>query len=216
MIAPLDDVRVVICDDHRILADGLAALLGMEAGIEVVAVTGSVAEVVQTVESLRPDVVLMDYELPDGTGHEATRLLLELAPDTKVVILTSFNDDEVLVGAIQAGATGFVTKHNSPTELADAVRMAATGGPVIAPSLLARLLPRLGSGAPQGVVVSAREREILALVAEGATNQEIARELFLSPNTVRNHLARIYSRLGARSRLEAVSIAKREGLLPRR
>lgn len=216
MIAPEAHVRVVICDDHQILADGLAALLGMEDGIDVVAVTGSVADVVRTVAALRPDVVLMDYELPDGTGHEATRRLLELAPETKVVILTSFTDDDVLVGAIQAGATGFVTKHHSPTELADAVRLAATGGPVIAPSLLARLLPRLGAGTPQGVVVSAREREILALVASGATNQEIATQLFLSPNTVRNHLARIYSRLGARSRLEAVSIAIREGLLPRR
>lgn len=215
MTAPMGDVRVVICDDHQILADGLAALLGMEEGIEVVAVTGSVAEVVEASAALRPHVVLMDYELPDGTGLEATRQLLELAPGTNVVILTSFDDDDVLVGAIQAGATGFVTKHHSPTELADAVRTAATGGPVIAPSLLARLLPRLGAGTPKGVVVSAREREILALVAGGATNQEIATQLFLSPNTVRNHLARIYSRLGARSRLEAVSIAKRERLLPR-
>lgn len=212
----MGDVRVVICDDHHLLAAGLAALLAMEEGIDVVAVTGSVAEVVAAVSDLRPDVVLLDFELPDGTGHDATRRLLEVAPDTNVVILTSFSDDDVLVGAIQAGATGFVTKHQSPTELADAVRLAATGGPVIAPSLLARLLPRLGAGTPQGVEVSAREREILALVAEGATNQEIARQLFLSPNTVRNHLARIYSRLGARSRLDAVSIAIREGLLPRR
>ena len=211
-----DAVRVVICDDHRILADGLAALLGAEDGLEVVGVTVSVEEVVETSSALRPDVVLMDYELPDGTGIDATRQILAQAPSTAVVMLTSFTDDAVLVGAIEAGANGFITKHSSSSALAEAVRLAAAGEPVIAPSLLMRLLPRLGGGAPVGISVTDREREILVLVAEGRTNQEIATAIHLSPNTVRNHLARIYGRLGARSRLEAVAIAAREGVIPRR
>lgn len=211
-----DPIRVVICDDHQILADGLAALLGAEPGLEIVAVTGSVEEVVLEAERCRPHVVLMDYELPDGTGIDATRRILATVPETAVVMLTSFTDDTVLVGAVEAGANGFVTKHSSPSALAEAIRLAAAGEPVIAPSLLLRLLPRLGGGARMGLSVSDREREILVLVAQGATNQEIATALHLSPNTVRNHLARIYGRLGARSRLEAVSIAVREGLLPSR
>lgn len=211
-----EPVRLVICDDHQILADGLAALLGAEGDLEVVAVTGSVEEVVRVTPALCPDVVLMDYELPDGTGIDALRRILADAPGTAVVMLTSFSDDAVLVGAIEAGANGFVTKHSSPSALAEAVRLAAMGEPVIAPSLLLRLLPRMGRGAPKGISVTDREREILLHVAEGETNQEIASALHLSPNTVRNHLARIYSRLGARSRLEAVAIAIREGVLPRR
>lgn len=209
-------VSVVICDDHQILADGLAALLGAEPDLEIVAVTGSVEEVVAAARDLAPDVVLMDYELPDGTGIDATRRILAAPSRPAIVMLTSFTDDAVLVGAIEAGANGFVTKHSSPSALAEAVRLAAAGEPVIAPSLLMRLLPRLGGGSPVGITVSEREREILLLVADGATNQEIAERLHLSPNTVRNHLARLYSRLGARSRLEAVAIAIREGVLPRR
>ena len=211
-----DGIRVLICDDHQILAEGLAALLGAEDDLEVVAVTGSVEQVVEMCSTLLPHVVLMDYELPDGTGIDAIRRILAGAPGTAIVMLTSFTDDAVLIGAIEAGANGFVTKHSSPASLAEAVRLAAAGEPVIAPSLLMRLLPRLGGGAPVGISVSDREREILLLVAEGATNQEIAAALHLSPNTVRNHLARIYGRLGARSRLEAVAIAAREGLIPRR
>lgn len=209
-------IRVAICDDHQILADGLAALLGAESDLDIVAVTGSVEEVVRQTVELRPDVVLMDYELPDGTGIDATRRILADAPGTAVVMLTSFSDDTVLVGAIEAGANGFVTKHSSPSALAEAVRLAAAGEPVIAPSLLMRLLPRMGGGAAVGISVTDREREILLHVAAGSTNQEIANALHLSPNTVRNHLARIYGRLGARSRLEAVAIAIREGVLPRR
>lgn len=209
-------IGVIICDDHQILADGLAALLGAEADLDILAVTGSVADVVAAASFHRPDVVLMDYELPDGTGADATRRILVDVPTTSVVMLTSFTDDAVLVGAIEAGANGFVTKHSSPSALAEAVRLAAAGEPVIAPSLLLRLLPRLGGGARTGLSVSEREREVLLHVAEGATNQEIAAALHLSPNTVRNHLARIYGRLGARSRLEAVAIAAREGILPAR
>lgn len=209
-------VRVLICDDHRILADGLAALLQMQPGIEVVAVAGSAEEVVAQSATHRPDVVLMDYELPDGSGVDATPHVIEASPTTRVVILTSFSDDAVLLAAIHAGATGFVTKHSNAAHLADAVRMAAAGESVIPPDLLSRLLPRLRGEASGGITVTGRELEILALVADGATNIEIGRQLHLSPNTVRNHLARLYPRLGARSRLQAVAIAVREGLLPGR
>jgi two-component system response regulator DevR len=209
-------IRVLICDDHRLLAEGLAALLRLQPGMEVVGVAGSVAEVVAEAAARRPDVVLMDFELPDGTGVEATRPVLEVSPTTRVVILTSFADDAVLLNAIHAGATGFVTKHSNAAHLADAVRLAAAGESVIPPDLLSRLLPRLRGEASGGITVSERELQILTLVASGATNNEIARRLHLSPNTVRNHLARLYPRLGARSRLQAVAIAVREGLLSTR
>jgi DNA-binding NarL/FixJ family response regulator len=215
--AGTSSISVLVCDDHRLLADGLGALLGLQPDIEVVGIAGSVAEVVAVAASRRPDVVLMDYDLPDGTGVDATRTVLESSPATRVVILTSFADEAVLLGAIHAGATGFVTKHSDSPALADAVRLAAAGESVIPPDLLSRLLPRLrGDARPAGMTATDRELEILARVADGATNLEIARDLHLSPNTVRNHLARLYARLGARSRLQAVAIAVREGLLPGR
>lgn len=209
-------IGVVICDDHPLVADGLASILALQPDIEVRATAASVQEVVLAARTYHPDVVLMDYELLDGTGIDATRSVLEECRITRVVMLTSFVDDAVLVGAIEAGATGFITKHSTAAALADAVRLAAAGEAVIPPDLLARLLPRLSRTASRGVQVSDREREILGLLSQGASNHEIAEELQLSPNTVRNHLARIYGRLGARSRLEAVAIAVREGLLPRR
>jgi DNA-binding NarL/FixJ family response regulator len=206
-------IRLLICDDHPILANGLAALLARDDDIAVVGVVGSVEEVIAAAERLVPDVVLMDYELPDGTGADATARVLAVVPTTRVVMLTSFTDDDVLVACIEAGAIGFVTKHSGSRDLAAAVRLAANDESVVAPDLLVRLLPRLVRGAPLGTVLTDREREILSTLAGGASNQAIATSLGLSPHTVRNHLARIYERLGARSRLEAVAIAVREGYI---
>lgn len=213
-----DDVRVLVCDDHKIVADGLAALLGA-GGTSVVAVVGTVADAVERSAALRPDVVLMDYELPDGNGVEATRAIKAAVPEANVVMLTSFADESVLVAAIEAGCCGFLTKHKSAQDVVAAVRLAAAGEALISPDMLVRLLPRLRRSTQEhklGSDLTVREREVLGLLADGLSSESIAGRLYLSSNTVRNHVQAVLTKLGAHSRLEAVSIAARAGLLDRR
>ena len=211
-----DPIRVLICDDHQVVADGLAAVLGIEPGIEVVDVTNSMAEAVVATREQRPDVILMDYGLPDGNGAEATRAVKDVRPEAKVVMLTSFADEETLVAAIEAGCSGFVPKHKGTAELTVAIRLAADGEAVVSPDMLALLLPRLArSERGLGHDLTRREREVLELLGEGESKERIGERLFLSPNTVRNHIQGILSKLGAHSRLEAVAVAVREGLIRR-
>jgi DNA-binding NarL/FixJ family response regulator len=209
-------VRVLVCDDHQVVAQGLAMVLDAAPDIEVVGVAGSVAEVRQMAVSRRPDVVLMDYGLPDGDGVTATAAIMASQPDVQVIMLTSFVDEDVLVAAIQAGCSGYVTKHKGAEELTAAVRLAADGEALVSPDMLARLLPRLRRG-HQGLGwdLSPRERQVLDLLAQGESKDAIAERLFLSTNTVRNHIQNILTKLGAHSRLEAVAAAAREGLLHR-
>lgn len=209
-------IRVIICDDHQVVAQGLAMILRAEPDMEVVGVAGTVAEVRAMAVASRPDVVLMDYALPDGDGVSATAAIRASQPDVKVVMLTSFVDEEVLVRAIEAGCSGYVTKHKGAEELTTAVRLAADGEALVSPDMLARLLPRLRrSHHGLGWDLTAREREVLDLLAVGESKEDIARRLFLSTNTVRNHIQNILTKLGAHSRLEAVATAAREGLLHR-
>jgi DNA-binding NarL/FixJ family response regulator len=199
-----------------VVAQGLAMVLDAAPDIEVVGVAGSVAEVRQMAVSRRPDVVLMDYGLPDGDGVTATAAIKASQPDVQVIMLTSFVDEDVLVAAIQAGCSGYVTKHKGAEELTAAVRLAADGEALVSPDMLARLLPRLRRG-HQGLGwdLSPRERQVLDLLAQGESKDAIAERLFLSTNTVRNHIQNILTKLGAHSRLEAVAAAAREGLLHR-
>lgn len=209
-------IRVLICEDHHVVAQGLAMVLGAESDIEVVGVAGSVAEVRQMVVSRRPQVVLMDYGLPDGDGVSATAAIKASQPDVQVIMLTSYVDEDVLVAAIQAGCTGYVTKHKGADELTAAVRLAADGEALVSPDMLARLLPRLRRGNHGlGWDLTPRERQVLDLLATGESKEAIAHRLFLSTNTVRNHIQNILTKLGAHSRLEAVAAAAREGLLHR-
>ena len=213
-VPPEGRIRVLICDDHRVVAEGLAMVLGAQPDMAVVGVAGGVAEVCEMEASLRPDVVLMDYALPDGDGVAATATIKASRPDVRVVMLTSFVDVDVLVAAIEAGCSGFVTKHKAAEELTTAVRLAAEGEALVSPDMLARLLPRLRpSYHGVGADLTAREREVLDLLAQGESKEAIARRLFLSANTVRNHIQNILGKLGAHSRLEAVATARREGLI---
>jgi DNA-binding NarL/FixJ family response regulator len=216
---PLDAhalVRVMICDDHDVVANGLASVLSAERDVDVIAVVGSVAEAIATARRCRPDVVLMDYELPDGDGVAATAAIKAAHPETAVVMLTSFGNEAVLVAAIEAGVSGFITKHKSAGDLVAAVRLAAAGESLVAPDLLARLLPRLSGNQRLGPTdLTRRELDVLALLADGATNEIIAERLTISRNTVRNHVQNILSKLGAHSRLEAVAIAAKQGLVHR-
>ena len=209
-------IRVLICDDHHVVAQGLAMVMDAEPDIEVVGVAGSVAEVRQMVVSRRPQVVLMDYGLPDGDGVSATAAIKASQPDVQVIMLTSYVDEDILVAAIQAGCTGYVTKHKGAEELTAAVRLAAEGEALVSPDMLALLLPRLRRGNHGlGWDLTPRERQVLDLLALGESKEAIARRLFLSTNTVRNHIQNILTKLGAHSRLEAVAAAAREGLLHR-
>jgi DNA-binding NarL/FixJ family response regulator len=211
----MSTTRVLVCDDHAVLADGLAAVLDREPDLEILPVVGSVEAAVDALAG-GPDVVLMDYELADGNGVDATRRIKEARPETAVVMLTSFTDEEVLLGAVEAGCSGFLTKHTPATEVVGAVRAAAAGEALISPAMLARLLPRLRSGQHRpGYDLTPRERTVLGLLARAATSEEMASELGISTNTVRNHVQNLLVKLGAHSRLEAVAIAMREGLLPR-
>lgn len=211
--AVTDGLRVLVCDDHQVFADGIAALLRAE-GMEVVATVGRASEVVPSVLELRPDVVLMDYGLPDSDGVAATAAVKSADPSVHVVLLTSSNDEDVLVRAIDAGISGYVTKSKPSSEVMAAVRAAVAGDVLVSPDMVARLLPRLRTRErPTGYDLTPRELEVLELLAAGASNEVLVSNLGISRNTVRNHVQNLLTKLGAHSRLEAVALATREGLL---
>lgn len=210
-------VRVLIVDDHEILAASLAQVLDAEPDLLSVGVAGTLERARSLVATTAPDVILLDQRLPDGEGVAAIGELRALRPSVQVVILTASAADHVLVAAIEAGAAGFVSKTRGIADVTAAVRSAAAGEAVISPELLARLLPRLHrSGRAAHNDLTEREREVLGLLAEGLSNAGIAQRLTVSIHTVRNHVANLSAKLGAHSKLEALSIAVREGLLPGR
>jgi DNA-binding NarL/FixJ family response regulator len=180
-----------------------------------VGIAGTLERARALVATAAPDVILLDHRLPDGDGASAIGQLRALRPSVRVVMLTASAADHVLVTAIEAGASGFVSKTRSLAELTSAVRAAASGEAVISPELLVRLLPRLHrSGRIGHSDLTEREREVLGLLAEGLSNAAIAGQLTVSVHTVRNHVANLSAKLGAHSKLEALSIAVRDGLLP--
>lgn len=211
--APSGRIRVVLCDDHQVLLDAMSTLLGALPDIDVVGTATTIGALILLVEAVRPDVVLLDQDLPDATGLSAVPQVVEMG--SKVVMLTSFMDDAVVGTALHAGAKGFVQKHAGADAVAEAVRLVAAGHAAVAPDILAQALSGLSGRDRTGVSLTEREHELLSLLALGRSNIEIAEALHLSPNTVRNHLARIYVKLSAQSRLEAVAIAVREGLIRR-
>ena len=207
-------IGVLIVDDHRMFAESLARLLSDEPGIEVLGVAATGAHAIELVSTLHPRVVLMDYQLPDRDGVLLTAEVRRTNPEVMVVMLTGSTDDRVLLAAIDAGCSGFLTKDRAAAEVADAVRAAAVGEALISPALLARLLPKLNrTHRSIGEDLSDREREILSFLARGWSNKVIAAELFLSVNTIRNHVQSILGKLGAHSKLEAVATAVREGII---
>jgi two-component system response regulator DevR len=207
-------VGVLIVDDHRMFSESLARLLADEDGIDVLGVAVTGADAIDMVNRLHPKVVLMDYQLPDQDGVAVTVQVKRQNPSVMVVMLTGSAEDRVLLAAIDAGCSGFLTKDRAAAEVVHAVRAAAVGEALISPALLARLLPKLNrTQRSLGEDLSDREREILGLLARGMTNKVIAAELFLSVNTIRNHVQSVLAKLGAHSKLEAVSTAVREGII---
>ena len=203
-------VRLMLVDDHDMLAQSLRMILEQEDDIEVVAVSNSVAAAIADASAAQPDVILMDYYLPDGDGVAATARIRQEHPEIKVVLLTGSDDPQALQRAVDVGCLGYLDKTAPLEELAAAVRVAATGHVVISAQDLAQLVPGRSKGSD---ALTKREREVLHLVAEGLTNQAIAAELVLSVHTVRTHVQTILTKLGAHSKLEAVAVAKRRRLL---
>ena len=208
------EIRVLIVDDHQLFASSLAATLGAESDIVIVGVANDIAGAEGSLASAKPDVVLLDHRLPDGDGVAAVGRLSQRYQPAQFVILTASTAEHVLIAAIEAGVAGFVSKTRSLADLTAAVRAAAAGEAVISPELLARLLPRLRRGGTGTTTkLTQREVEVLQLVARGMSNAAIAAELVVSVHTVRNHVANLSAKLAAHSKLEAVSIGLREGII---
>ncbi|MEV1287641.1 response regulator transcription factor [Micromonospora sp. NPDC049679] len=201
-------------EDHDMVAEALGLALAQVAEIEMVARARSVAEAIAAARRHRPDVVLLDRRLPDGDGIEAIPQLREAAPEMRVLVLTGEATAAVATRVVEAGGGGLMLKTARLDELTAAIRQVASGDVAFAPALLAgvfdRLTGRLSTG---GRTLTARERETLALLADGASTDEISDRLQVTRNTARNHVQRVLEKLGARSKLEAVAIARREGLL---
>ncbi len=209
-------VRLLLVDDHRMLRDGLRRSMEDE-GFAVVGEAADGQEAVRLAQDLRPDVVLMDVSMPRMDGVEATRLIHRSLPSVPVVMLTMHAESDVMSRAIQAGAVGYLVKDCSTEEVASAVRTAATGESALSPDLASSMLEQVrrdeadGDGAT--AVISAREEEVLQLVADGLSLPEVAGALYISVKTVKNHLASIYSKLEARDRTQAVLRAVRMGII---
>lgn len=207
-------ISVLIVDDHQMMAEGLGAVLGAEADIEVTGVAGRVQDALRLAESHRPDVVLMDFRLPDGDGATAAAEVRSRLPGTQVVMLTGFADDATLARAVDAGCAGLVHKSADVDTVIDAVRRAHAGEPVFSAGDLSKLVRHLRGGAsPVGGDLTARELEVLELLAQGITTDALAAQLFISKHTARSHVRNILSKLGAHSKLEAVAIAARSGIV---
>jgi DNA-binding NarL/FixJ family response regulator len=206
-------IRVLVADDHAVVRRGLSDLLEAAAGIEVVGAVADGSLAVAAVTELEPDIVLMDLSMPGLDGIEATRAVLLVRPTTKVIILTSFSENARIVAALDAGAVGYLLKDAEPEDIIRAVCDAAAGGVPLSPKAARALLPGNRSGSASAVTLTAREREVLSLVAMGLPNKSIARRLTISEKTVKAHLTRVFTVLGVSDRTSAALWAQRNGLV---
>jgi NarL family two-component system response regulator LiaR len=206
-------IRVLLVDDHAVVREGLRTFLELQDGIEVVGEAGDGAEGVAAAERLRPDVILMDLVMPRLDGVGAMRELRRRLPSARVIVLTSFTDEEKLLPALQAGAAGYLLKNAEPAELARAVRAAEAGEALLDPSVAARLLASIAEPADSPrEVLTPREREVLALIGRGYANKRIARELGIAEKTVKTHVGHVLAKLGVSDRTQAALQAAKAGL----
>jgi NarL family two-component system response regulator LiaR len=207
-----DVISVLIADDHPFVRHGLRTYLETLDDLEVVGEASDGAEAVALVGQLLPEVVLMDLVMPELDGVEATRAIRAASPSTKVIVLTSFDDDEKVFPAIKAGAAGYLLKDVRPAELAEAVRKASRGEALLAPSVAARLMQEVSGERPPSAGLTERELEVLRLIARGMSNKLIAHELVVSEKTVKTHVSNILAKLHLADRTQAALYAVREGL----
>ena len=215
-----EPLRVLVVDDHALFRRGLQMVLGAEPDIEVVGEASDGAEAVEKAKSLKPDVVLMDVRMPKRSGIEATGSIRGELPDAKILMLTMSDEEADLYEAIKAGASGYLLKEISIEEVPDAIRSVWAGQSRISPSMASKLLSefaamsqRSGTAQPAGTQLTPREMQVLKLVAQGLNNKDIAEKLFISENTVKNHIRNILDKLHLHSRMEAVVYAVKEKLL---
>jgi DNA-binding NarL/FixJ family response regulator len=204
-------IRILLVDDHPVVRHGLRGMLEAEPDLTVIGEASSGPAGVDLATAERPDIVLMDLRMPGGDGVAATERITALVPGTRVVVLTTYETDRDILRAIEAGACGYLLKDAAPAELAEAVRAAARGETVLAPSVQSTLIRQVRRPAP--AALSARETEVLRLVARGRTNAEIGRELFIAEATVKTHLLRVFNKLDVADRTAAVTTAMEHGLL---
>jgi two-component system response regulator DevR len=204
-------IRVFLLDDHEVVRRGLVALLEGTGEIEVVGESGSAVEAARRIPAFRPDVAVLDARLPDGSGIDVCREVRSADPEIKALILTSYQDDEALFSAIMAGAAGYVLKQIRGTDLVDAIRRVAAGQSLLDPAVTQQVLERIRHGAdsePEELKsLTAQERRILELIAEGMTNRQIGEELFLAEKTVKNYVSSLLAKLGLERRTQAAILA---------
>lgn len=204
-------IRVLVVDDQQLIREGIASLLSLQEGIEVVGTAADGREAVERAVELEPDVVLMDVRMPTMDGVQAVAAIGERLPQCRVVMLTTFDDERYVVDALRAGASGYLLKDLPSGRLAAAIRLAHAGVAQLDPAAAARLAT--ASARPAAQTLSEREVEVLRLVATGLTNREIARRLHLSEGTVKNHVSKVLERLGLRDRTQAALYARDHGLI---
>jgi len=213
-------MRIVIVDDHNLFREGLAAIIRQEADIEVVDMVGSVQEAVETVRNHKPDIVLMDFGLPDGTGADATRQIIQDDPNCKVVFMTMSDKEEDLLVAIRSGAVGYLMKNLSPAKLVSALRSVQRGEGALSRSMTLQLMKEFSrteqpeqSRDPALGRLTPREKDVLVELTTGKSNKEIAQELFISENTVKYHIHSILKKLHLRDRKEVAIFGRKHGFV---
>ncbi len=212
---PAEAIRVLVVDDHAVVREGLRAFLELQVGIEVVGEAADGEEALTAADRLRPDVVLLDLVMPRLEGVRALRALRERLPGARVIVLTSFLDDDKLLPALRAGAAGYLLKNAEPQELVRAVRVAHAGEALLDPVVAARLVESLAAGEQDEPLdrLTPREREVLVLIGHGFPNKQIAQRLDVSEKTVKTHVGRLLAKLGVDDRTQAAVLAVRAGLV---
>ncbi len=210
-------IRLMIVDDHALFREGLASIIRSEPDIEITGLAGSVREAVEMARQIQPDMILMDFSLPDGTGADATRQILAEVPDCKIVFLTMSEEDENLFDAIRAGAKGYLLKNMSPGKLVVALRSVQSGESALSRSMTMRLMEELSrtrkTEAPADATLTLREIDVIRALASGLSNAEIATQLFISENTVKYHVHSALGKLGLSDRKQLAAYARERGLV---